>query len=323
MATGSGPVRDRPPTLIGSPLRYVSRPPPPPSRPSEPEPSVPTAAGRFSAELGIFLHHSHVQAVGATGAATLVARLLGLGAEPGVFAPFLVAVTAIALAHGAGPATTTLVASGIAVYVWFLAPLSALSFDPNGLRWLALFRIAVFMASGAAITWLAERHRARLDDYERSRRQLRAFIASPEVGMQVVDHDGRVTWADDAMHRLLGRDDGDYVGISFAAIHADPRTATDVLTRIRSGQRLENVHASLRRKDGSTFDVLLSANTLLGDGSAPGTGVLLAVLPIEQPAAGTDVSKLLVACLAERRTRAAEARAVPGDDPTVRSSSAS
>lgn len=322
MATGSGPVRDRTPTAIGSPLRSAPRPPTPPSRPAEPAPSVPTAAGRFSAELGTFVQRSHVQALGATIVATIVARLLGLGSEPGVFAPFLVAVAAMALAHGPGPAATTIVGSAITSYVWFLAPLSALSFDPSGLRWLSLFRIGVFMASGAAITWLAERHRARLEDYERSRRQLRAFIASPDVGMQVVHHDGRVTWADDAMHRLLGRDDGDYVGISFAAIHADPRTATDVLARIRCGQPLENVHATLRRKDGSTFDVLLSANTLLGDGSLPGTGVLLAVLPIEQPAAGTDVSKLLVACLAERRTRAAEARSVASNGSTPRSSSA-
>lgn len=323
MATGSGPVRDRTPTPLGSPLRPAPRPPTPPSRPSEPAPSVPTAAGRFSAELGTFVHQRHVQALGATIVATIVARLLGLGSEPGVFTPFLVAVTAIALAHGPGPATTTIVCSAISAYVWFLAPLSTLSFDPGGLRWLSLFRIGVFTASGAAITWLAERHRAALEDYERSRRQLRAFIASPDVGMQVVGHDGRVTWADDAMHRLLGRDDGEYVGISFAAIHADPRTATDVLARIRTGQPIENVHATLRRKDGSTFDVLLSANTLLGDGSMPGTGALLAVLPIEQPIAGTDVSNLLVACLAERRTRAAKARSAPSDGAPARSPSAS
>lgn len=323
MAAGSGPVRERTPTPIGPPLRPAPRPPTPPSRPSEPAPSVPTAAGRFSAELGSFLDHGHVQALGATIAATLVALLLGLGAEPGVFAPFLVAVTAIALTHGPGPATTTIVCSAIASYVGFLAPLSALAFDPGGLRWLAFFRIAVFAASGAAITWLAERHRAKLEDYERSRRQLRAFIASPEVGMQVVDHDGRVTWADDAMHRLLGRDHGDYIGVSFASIHADPRTATDVLARIRAGQPLENVHAMLRRKDGSLLDVLLSANTLLGDGRAPGTGVLLAALPIEQPAAETDASKLLVACLAERRMRAAEARGAATDGRSARSSSAS
>ena len=320
MATRSGRVRDRTPTPSGSPVRPAPRPPTPPSRPSEPEPSAPTAAGRFSAELGTFAHQSHVQALGATIAATLVARLLGLGSEPGIFAPFLVAVTAMALVHGPGPATTTIVCSAVAAYAWFLAPLSALSFDPNGLRWLAFFRIGVFVASGAAITWIAERHRAKLEDYERSRRQLRAFIASPDVGMQVVDHEGRVTWADDAMHRLLGHDDGEYVGISFASVQADPRIATDVLTRIRSGQPLESVPATLRRKDGSTFDVLLSANTLLSDGSAPGTGVLLAVLPIEQPAAGTDVTKLLVACLAERRTRAAETRAKPTDDPTARPS---
>lgn len=321
MATGTAPVRDRTPTPIGSPLRHASRPRTPPSQPSEPVPSVPTAAGQFSAELGTFLDHSHVQALGATLGATLVAWLLGLGSEPGVFAPFLVAVTAMALAHGPGPAATTIVSSAIAAYTWFMAPLSALSFDPGGLRWLTFFRIAVFAASGAAITWIAERQRAKLEDYDRSRRQLRAFIASPEVGMQVVDHDGRVTWADDAMHRLLGRESGDYVGISFASIHADPRTATDVLASIRSGRPLENVPATLRRKDGSPFDVLLSANMLLGDGSAPGTGVLLAALPIEQPAAETDVSKLLVACLAERRARAAEARGVP-NDAGARSSSA-
>ncbi len=320
MATGSSPVRDRTPTPIGSMLRSAARVPTAGSRTSELLPGVPTAAGRFSAELGTFARLSHAQALGATAAATLVAWLLGLGSEPGVFAPFLVAVTAIALAHGPGPATTTIVASAIAAYVWFFAPLSTLAFDPTGLRRLTLFRIGVFVACGGAITVLAQRHRRTLDGLERSRHQLRSFLSSADVGMQVVDHDGRVTWADDAMHRLLDLSEGEYVGSAFAAVHADLRAVTEVHARIRAGRPLENVPATLRRKDGSTFDVLLSTNMLLGDAATPGTsGVVIAALPIEPPSTGTDVTKLLVARLAERRTRAAAARSAASDAATAQS----
>jgi PAS domain S-box-containing protein len=256
----------------------------------------------------------YVVAVSCSIAATLVALALGLGSEPGVFAPFFVAVVAVALRYGIGPALVTIATSAVAAYVWLLAPLMALAFDPAALRSLAIFRLAVFATAGIAIIGLAELHRQALQQLERSRRQLRAFVANDDVGMQVVDHDGRVTWADQVTPRLLGYEPSEYVGRPFADFHADAALAADVQARLVAGKPVENVRATLFRKDGSTQDVLLNSNTLLGDAGMAGSGVLVAVLPIATPVM-VDTTKLAVSFLLERRRRAA-AEAATGAEPT-------
>ncbi len=242
----------------------------------------------------------------ASAAATVVALVLGLGSEPGVFAPFFVALVAIALRYGVGPGLTTIVTSIAAAYMFLLAPMIALAFDPAALRTLAFYRLAVFATAGFAIIGLTEMHRQALQQLERSRRQLRAFAADDEVGLQVIDRNGRVSWADEVTPRLLGYDPADYVGRAFADFHHDPALAADVLDRLASGKPVENIRATLLRKDGGTQDVLLNSNTLLGDTRA---GMLLAMLPLTPPVAAVD-GRLAVSFLLERRRRAhAETRA--------------
>ncbi len=246
-------------------------------------------------------------AVVTVAAATATALGLGLGSEPGVFAPFLVAVTATALRHGIGPALLAIAAATAIAYVWFLGPLVALAFDPGSLRWLAVFRLGVFAVAGLVITWIAETHRQTLQQLERSRRQLRAFATDDDVLLQVIDHRGRITWADNGMAALLGYEPDEYVGQSFATFHADPALAAEVQTWLATGRTVENVHATLRRKDGATQDVLLNSNALLGDARTDGAGVLLAVLPLRAGPAG-DGTKLAVAFLLERLRKAAAER---------------
>jgi PAS domain S-box-containing protein len=302
MAAGRNPVHDQ---AMGGPnpwppraaARIAARPrrrSPAAKRPAAPWLPDPLALARSGFGQGLL----------AVAGATAAALVLGLGAEPGVFAPFLVAVAAIAIAYGLGPALATIAGSLVAAYLWLLAPLADLAFDPHGLRRLAVFRLAVFAAAGLAIALLAEAQRRRHADLERSRRQLRAFIANPDVGMQVIDHDGRVIWADDTMHRLLGYADGEYVGTTFASAYADAALAADVTRRLAAGGVVENVRAVLQRKDGGVTEVLLNANTLLGDAGTAGSGVLVAALPVAA-AAATEGGKLAVASLVERRRRAA------------------
>lgn len=239
--------------------------------------------------------------------ATATALGLQLGAEPGVFAPFLVAVTIVALQYGPGPAALAIAASVVAAYHWFLAPLAALAFDPAALHRLAVFRIGVFVAAAAAIAWVAELHRHRLLELERSRRQLRAFTVDDEIGLQVVDHDGRIVWTDDTTPALLGYTSAEWVGAAFAHFYADRALAQQVQGRLAVGAVIENVRATLVRKDGTTQDVLLNSNNLLGDASTPGAGVLIAVLPFKGPVATVDGGKHAVsALLARRRLAAAE-----------------
>lgn len=249
----------------------------------------------------------------ASGFATLVALVLGLGSEPGVFAPFFVALVAIALRYGVGPGLMTIATSIVAAYIWLLAPMVALAFDPAALRSLAIYRLTVFATAGICVVGLTEMHRRALQQLERSRRQLRAFAADDEVGMQVIDRDGRVSWADPATPRLLGYDAADYIGRPFADFHSDPALATEVLTRLASGKPVENVRATLVRKDGGTQDVLLNSNTLLADA---GAGVLLATVPLTPPAPAVD-GKLAVSFLLERRRRTAAERHAGRERPNV------
>jgi PAS domain S-box-containing protein len=265
--------------------------------------SAVTPAARLSPAYGA--------AAAATGLAALTASVLGLGAEPGVFAPFFVALVAIALRYGVGPALMTIATSLVAAYVWLLAPMAELAFDPSALRNLAIYRLAVFATAGLCIIGFTETHRRTLQQLERSRRQLRAFAADDEVGMQVIDRQGRISWADPATPRLLGYDPGDYIGRPFADFHNDPAVAADVLALLASGQPVENTRATLIRKDGGTQDVLLNSNTLLGDDN---TGFLLAMLPLESPAPVVD-GKLAVSFLLERRRRAAAEKQAARDRP--------
>lgn len=265
-----------------------------------------TSARTSIAPFADALHGGYGVALVAVALATFAALGLGLGSEPGVFAPFLVAVTAVALRYGPGPASLTIVASALAAYVWFLSPLVALSFDPGALRRLALFRLGVFAGAGALITLFAATHRQMLLDLERSRRQLRAFTTNDEIGLQVIDHDGRIVWADNATARLLGYTNVEWVGTAFARFHADPELGKNVQLRLAAGTVIENVRATLVRKDGTTQDVLLNSNSLLGDARAPGSGVLVAVLPFKSPLTAVDGTKLAVSALLERRRRAAD-----------------
>lgn len=264
----------------------------------------------FSPLVGAF-REGYGLAIVAVAAATAAALALRLGAEPGIFAPFLVAVTAVALRHGIGPALFAIVTSATVAYAWFFAPLATLAFDPVGLRHLAFYRLGVFGGAAVLITLLAEIHRQSLQQLERSRRQLRAFTSNEDIGLQVIDHEGKITWSDNGTARLLGYAPNEWVGRPFATIHADAALAGDIQASLATGQAVENVRATLLRKDGGTQDVLINSNALLGDARMDGTGVLVAVLPLK--AVTVDSTKFAVSFLLERRRKAAAERQANGE----------
>jgi PAS domain S-box-containing protein len=182
-----------------------------------------------------------------------------------------------------------------------------LALDPDALRHLAFFRLGVFAASGLAILVVAEWHRSKLDRLERSRQQLRSFMAHDEVGLQVINPDGIVTWADQAAIDLLGYGPTEHIGSPMSRFHADPALARVVMARVVAGQDIENMRAPLRRKDGTTIEVLLNSNALLGNARAGGPGVLLAILPVTEPGPVTDLTRQAVTSLLERRLKASRA----------------
>jgi PAS domain S-box-containing protein len=305
-----------------TPVRHVPHQPPssesppaPPQRRLERPPIwriwLDRTASSFAPLVGAF-REGYGFAIVVVGSATAAAFMLRLGAEPGIFAPFLVAVTAVALRHGIGPALFAVVSAAVVAYVWFFAPLATLAFDPVGLRHLTFFRLGVFVGAGLVITLLAEMHRQSLQQLERSRRQLRAFTSNEDIGLQVIDHEGKIAWSDNGTARLLGYAPSEWVGRPFATIHADAALAGDIQASLATGQAVENVRATLLRKDGTTQDVLINSNALLGDARMDGTGVLVAVLPLKAIAA-VDSTKLAVSFLLERRRKAAAERQASGE----------
>jgi PAS domain S-box-containing protein len=175
-------------------------------------------------------------------------------------------------------------ASMLASYAWLLAPMLELVPDAAGFRRLTFFRLGVFAVASLATLVIAEVHRRALDRLQRSRRQLMAFMSDESVGLQAVGRDGCVVWADPTAIALLGYEPGEHVGSHLSRFVADANVARTVVQRIGNGEQVENVRARLRRRDGSTTEVLLNANTLLGDARSANEGVLLALLPLE-PAA--------------------------------------
>jgi PAS domain-containing protein len=228
------------------------------------------------------LRSRYAQALLAVAAATTVASLLGLGAEPGVFAPFLVAIAAIALECGTGPALLATGAAAVVTYVGFLAPVLALMFDLEGAWRLTLFRESVFLAAAGAMIALAHRHRRRLDDIGRARRQLLTFLASDRIGLLAVGHDGAIVWGDPTVSSILGQEIDEQIGSPISGLLAEPSAARLVLRRLASGADVENVRVRVCCKNGGTREVLLNSNAFLADARSPDHAVLLALLPVDE-----------------------------------------
>jgi PAS domain S-box-containing protein len=243
----------------------------------------------------------YAYALATVAAAVVVGRAFRLGSEPGVFAPFLLAIVATALRAGTLAGFAAIGASVVAAYVFFLAPFATLAFDPVGLWHLTLFRLGVLTAAGLGIVLLVERSHRELEALQRSRRQLKSFIADDAVGLQVIDHTGRVTWADPAAITLLGYEQDEHIGSHLTKFHVDGPLVDGALARIAAGQPIENMPVRLRRKDGSAVEVLLNSNALLSDPGAHGAGVLLALMPVPEAPPQLDGDALIASVLERRR----------------------
>ncbi len=136
----------------------------------------------------------------AVGAALAVAFVLRDVLEPGVFPPFLVAVTVSALYGGVGPALLATVLSLLASYYVFLAPLYSFALDESGLSRLLFFRMGTFFVAAALIVVMgtararaiATARRARLEA-EESRRRVQFLAEASEVLGASLDYDETLT----------------------------------------------------------------------------------------------------------------------------------
>lgn len=122
-------------------------------------------------------------ALAAAGAALLAAYLLRDVVEPGVFPPFLVAVTVAALYGGVGPALVATAVSLVLSYWFFLAPLYSFGWDQQGLSRLLLYRLATFSVASLLIIAMATARTRAIEAMRRARseteigRQRMTFLA--------------------------------------------------------------------------------------------------------------------------------------------------
>lgn len=106
---------------------------------------------------------------------------------------------------------------------------------------------------------VSERRRA--EAAIRSREQeLSDFFDNANVGLHWVGPDGIILRANRAELEILGYSPEEYIGRHISAFHVDPEVIENILTRLAAGERLENLPARLRAKDGSIRDVLINAS---------------------------------------------------------------
>jgi PAS domain S-box-containing protein len=104
------------------------------------------------------------------------------------------------------------------------------------------------------------------EELRRSREELKAFVENASVGLHWVGPDGIIQWANAAECDLLGYRREEYVGRNIAEFHADQALIADILARLTRGERLLDVEARLKCKDGGVKTVLIDSSALWENG---------------------------------------------------------
>lgn len=96
--------------------------------------------------------------------------------------------------------------------------------------------------------------------------ELEEFVNNATEGLHWVGPDGKILWANQAELNLLGYSKDEYVGRDVRDFHVDARAIEDIFQRLTRKETLHNYQASLRAKDGTIRQVLISSNVLWRDG---------------------------------------------------------
>jgi orotate phosphoribosyltransferase len=112
----------------------------------------------------------------------------------------------------------------------------------------------------------AARRREAERDLLRREREFADIVENAAEGLQQVDADGTILWANKAELQMLGYRWEEYVGHHVGRFHADPAAAADMLARLAAGETVIDQAARLRCKDGSIRHVVIRANACFEDG---------------------------------------------------------
>jgi two-component system sensor histidine kinase VicK len=101
---------------------------------------------------------------------------------------------------------------------------------------------------------------------KRAERELADFLDNAVVALHRVGPDGTILWANDAELSMLGYAREEYIGRNIADFHVSNDVLGTIMHRLRAGQSLRDEPATLRCKDGSERQVLISSNALIKEG---------------------------------------------------------
>ena len=115
----------------------------------------------------------------------------------------------------------------------------------------------------AAIHEAVRKNQAEL---KRSRDQLAVLLETAAMGLHHVSADGTILWVNQAELDLLGYDREEYIGHHIAEFHVDQKVIGDILDRLCRGERLHDVEARMKCRDGSMKTVVIDSSALWEDG---------------------------------------------------------
>jgi len=95
---------------------------------------------------------------------------------------------------------------------------------------------------------------------QRREAELSDFFDNATIGMHWAGPDGTVLRANPAELNMFGYTHEEYVGHNIAEFHADQKTINEILTRLRSGEVLQNCQARMRCKDGRIKHVSINSS---------------------------------------------------------------
>ncbi len=93
-----------------------------------------------------------------------------------------------------------------------------------------------------------------------SQNELMDFFESAPVGLQWVDEDGNIIWANATQLEMLGYSYDEYIGHKISDFCQNKQILLEVLNKLKNYQSAHNYEMELKTKDGSLKSVLVSSN---------------------------------------------------------------
>jgi PAS domain S-box-containing protein len=119
--------------------------------------------------------------------------------------------------------------------------------------------------SGTVVGWLAsiaditDRKNAE-QALQESERELVEFFNNATEAIHWMNPDGEIFRVNEAELRMMGYTAEEYIGRNVTEFHVDRATVDELLTRLKTGETVENFRSRLRHKSGAVLEVTLSAS---------------------------------------------------------------